>query len=136
MFGFGGSNPTPFDTPGEMDDDKIYRAVYDLLANYDYVYNTEVPKVRILVTHAPPFNTAADRVENGEHVGSSGIQKSIHEFEPEINLCGHIHEAKSLSKIGTTTDVANPGMLKDNGAVLIDIKDGSNYDISIISLDE
>ena len=136
LFGFGGSNPTPFDTPGEMDDDKIYRQVYDLLANYDYVYNSDVPKVRILVTHAPPFNTAADRVENGEHVGSSGIQKSIHEFEPEINLCGHIHEARSLSKIGNTTDVANPGMLKDNGAVLIDIKDGSNYDIDIISLDE
>ena len=136
LFGFGGSNPTPFDTPGEMDDDKIYRQVYDLLANYDYVYNTEVPKVRILVTHAPPFNTDADRVGNGEHVGSSGIQKSIHEFEPEINLCGHIHEAKSLSKIGKTTDVANPGMLKDNGAVLIDIKDGANYDISIISLNE
>ena len=136
LFGFGGSNPTPFNTPGEMDDDKIYAEVYDLLANYDYVYNSEVPKVRILATHAPPFNTAADRVQNGEHVGSQGIQKSIHEFEPEINLCGHIHEAKSISKIGKTTDVANPGMLKDNGAILIDIKDGSNYDLSLISLDE
>jgi len=32
--------------------------------------------------------------------------------------------------------IANPGMLKDNGAILIDIKDGSNYDLSLISLDE
>ena len=136
LFGFGGSNPTPFDTPGEMDDDKIYAAVYDLLANYDYVYNAEIPKIKILVTHAPPFNTYADRMENGEHVGSQGIQKSIHEFQPQINVCGHIHEAKSISKIGKTTDVANPGMLKDNGAVLIDIADGENYELSIISLDE
>ena len=136
LFGYGGSNPTPFDTPGEIDDLKIYGDVYELMANYDYVYNSEVPKVKILVTHAPPFNTEADRVANGEHVGSSGILKSIHEFEPEINLCGHIHEAKSVSKIGKTTDVANPGMLKDNGAILIDIKDGSNYDLSLISLDE
>ena len=136
LFGFGGSNPTPFDTPGEMDDDKIYAAVYDLLANYDYVYNAEIPKIKILVTHAPPFNTDADRMENGEHVGSQGIQKSIHEFQPQINVCGHIHEAKSISKIGKTTDVANPGMLKDNGAVLIDIADGENYELSIISLDE
>lgn len=136
LFGYGGSNETPFNTPGEIQDNKIYGDVYELLANYDYVYNTEAPMVRILVTHAPPYNTEADKMENGEHVGSSGILKSIHEFEPEINVCGHIHEAKSLSKIGKTTDVANPGMLKDNGAVLIELKGGADYDISIISLDE
>ncbi|MBQ2832498.1 metallophosphoesterase [Methanobrevibacter sp.] len=136
LFGYGGSNETPFNTPGEIQDNKIYGDVFELLANYDYVYNDKVPKVRILVTHAPPFNTEADKMDNGEHVGSQGILKSIHEFEPEINVCGHIHEAKSVSKIGITTDVANPGMLKDNGAVLIDIKDGSNYDISLVSLDE
>ncbi|WP_297828428.1 metallophosphoesterase [uncultured Methanobrevibacter sp.] len=136
LFGYGGSNETPFNTPGEIQDNKIYGDVFELLANYDYVYNDKVPKVKILVTHAPPYNTEADKIESGEHVGSQGILKSIHEFEPEINLCGHVHEAKSLSKIGFTTDVANPGMLKDNGAVLIDVKDGSNYDISIISLDE
>lgn len=136
LFGFGGSNPTPFDTPGEMDDDEIYNQVYDLLDEYEKVHNSEVPKVKILVTHAPPLNTGADRIESGDHVGSSAIQKSIQEFEPHINLCGHIHEAKSISKIGKTTDVANPGMLKDNGAILIDIKDGSNYDLSLISLDE
>lgn len=136
LFGYGGSNETPFNTPGEVQDNKIYGDVYELLANYDYVYNDQVPKVKILVTHAPPYNTEADKLESGDHVGSAGILKSIHEFEPQINICGHIHEAKSLSKIGITTDVANPGMLKDNGAVLIDIKDGSNYDISLISLDE
>jgi len=136
LFGYGGSNETPFNTPGEIQDNKIYGDVFELLANYDYVYNDKVPKVRILATHAPPFNTEADKVESGEHVGSQGILKSIHEFEPEINVCGHIHEAKSVSKIGITTDVANPGMLRDNGAVLIDIKDGSNYDISLVSLDE
>lgn len=136
LFGYGGSNETPFNTPGEIQDNKIYGDVYELLANYDYVYNTDVPKIRILATHAPPYNTEADKMENGEHVGSSGILKSIHEFEPQINVCGHIHEARSISKIGNTTDVANPGMLKDNGAVLIDIIDGSNYDISLVSLDE
>ena len=136
LFGYGGSNETPFNTPGEIQDNKIYGDVFELLANYDYVYNDKVPKVKIIVTHAPPYNTEADKIESGDHVGSQGILKSIHEFEPQINVCGHIHEAKSLSKIGITTDVANPGMLKDNGAVLIDIIDGSNYDISLISLDE
>ena len=136
LFGYGGSNETPFNTPGEIQDNKIYGDVFELLANYDYVYNDQVPKVKILATHAPPYNTEADKLQSGDHVGSQGILKSIHEFEPQINICGHIHEARSLSKIGITTDVTNPGMLKDNGAVLIDVKDGSNYDISLVSLDE
>ena len=136
LFGYGGSNPTPFDTPGEISDDKIYEDVCELFANYDYVGNEEVSKVKILVSHAPPLNSDADKMENGEHVGSQGIQKSIQKFQPQINLCGHIHEAKSISKIGDMTQVANPGMLKDNGAVLIDIDDGENYELSIISLNE
>ena len=32
--------------------------------------------------------------------------------------------------------IVNISELKDNGAVLIDVQDGSNYDISIISLEE
>lgn len=136
LFGYGGSNETPFNTPGEVKDSQIYEDVYGLLANYDYVKNEDASKIKILVTHAPPFNTDADKIDDGAHVGSEGILKSIHEFKPDINLCGHIHEAKSISKIGNGTDVANPGMLKDNGAVLIDIKNASNYDLSIISLNE
>ena len=120
----------------KIQDNKIYGDVYELLANYDFVANEEVPKVKILVTHAPPYNTGADLTESGDHVGSQGILKSIHEFQPQINICGHIHEAKSISKIGNTTDVANPGMLKDNGAVLIDVGEGADYTIDIISLDE
>lgn len=134
IFGYGGSNPTPFDTPGEIQDNKIYGDVYELLAEYDYLANDKVPKVRILLTHAPPFNTDADLTDGGDHVGSQGIQKSIHEFKPEISICGHIHEAKSISKLGDNTIVANPGMLKDNGAILINIENGENYSVDIIDL--
>ena len=132
LFGYGGSNETPFDTPGEVTDDKISEDVHDLLSKYDM----EDSKIKILVTHAPPYDTEADVIESGAHVGSHGILDAISKFKPDINLCGHVHEAKSLSKIGDTTDVANPGMLKDNGAVLIDIVDESNYNIDIISLNE
>ena len=30
LFGYGGSNPTPFNTPGEIQDNKIYGDVYEL----------------------------------------------------------------------------------------------------------
>lgn len=136
LFGYGGSNETPFNTPGEIPDNKIYGDVYELLAEYDYIYNDKVPKVRILLTHAPPYNTKADLTESGDHVGSQGILKSIHEFQPEINLCGHIHEAKSIDKIGNKTIIANPGMLKDNGAVLITINDGADYNVELVDLSD
>ena len=134
IFGYGGSNETPFNTPGEIQDNKIYGDVHELLAQYDNVKNEEVTKVKILLTHAPPFDTKADLIDSGAHVGSHGIQKSINEFNPDINLCGHIHEAKSIDKIGDKTIVANPGMLKDNGAVLVTIDNGSQYNVELFDL--
>ncbi len=135
LFGYGGSNPTPFDTPGEIDDSKIRDDVFELISSYNAIHNEESPKIRILVTHAPPINTDADLTSGGDHVGSHGVSSAIQEFKPEINVCGHIHEAKSICQIGDTTKVANPGMLKDNGAILIDVIDNLNFDVSIISLD-
>ena len=134
LFGYGGSNPTPFDTPGEINDDKIYADVYELFAQYDYIANNENPKVRILLTHAPPYDTEADKLPDGGHVGSAGILKSIHEFTPDINICGHIHEAESISKIGYKTTVVNPAMLENNGAALITINDGSDFNVELVDL--
>ena len=131
IFGYGGSNETPFNTPGEVQDDKLYEDIHNLLDSYG-----GSSKFKILVTHAPPFGSGADIIESGDHVGSQGILKCIQEFKPDINLCGHVHEAKSITKIDSNTDVANPGMLKDNGAILIDIDEDLNYQMDIISLME
>ena len=132
--GYGGSNPTPFNTPGEVDDDKIYLHVYELLAEYDYIGNDEVPRVTILLTHAPPYDTKADTIESGAHVGSQGVKKPIHEFQPNINICGHVHEACSIDMVGNTT-VANPGRLEDGHAVLIEVDENAMYTIGIVSLE-
>lgn len=133
ILGYGGSNPTPFNTPGETSDDNIYAKVYELFAEYEYIVDEKVPRVTILLTHAPPYNTEADTIENGTHVGSQGIKKSIHEFQPTINICGHVHEARSIDQVGKTI-VANPGMLEDNHAVLLDIDENAKLDVSIIEL--
>lgn len=135
LFGYGGSNPTPFDTPGEIQDNKIYGDIHELFEEYNSIANDAVPKVKILLTHAPPYNTKADLIPDGEHVGSHGVLQDIEEFQPEINICGHIHEAKSLDKVGKTI-IANPGMLKDNGAVLVTVEDGANFTVDLIDLSE
>ncbi|WP_297981976.1 metallophosphoesterase [uncultured Methanobrevibacter sp.] len=133
IMGYGGSNPTPFDTPGEIDDDKIYERVYELLAEYDYIGNDSIPRVTILLTHAPPYDTTADTIESGAHVGSQGVKKPIHEFQPNINICGHVHEAASIDKVGKTT-IANPGALEFGKAVLIEVDEEANYTVDLIEL--
>lgn len=135
LFGYGGSNPTPFDTPGEIPDNKIYGDINELMEEYSYVANDSVSKVKILLTHAPPYDTKADKIPDGSHVGSQGVLKIIEEFQPEVNVCGHIHEAKSTDKVGETI-IANPGMLKDNGAVLITVEDGSNFNVELVDLSQ
>ena len=126
ILGYGGSNPTPFNTPGEVDDDQIYLRVYELFAEYDYIGNTDAKRVTILLTHAPPYDTKADMIPDG-------TQKPIHEFQPDINICGHIHEACAIDKVGKTT-IANPGMLENGKAILIDIDEDAEFTVEIVEL--
>jgi len=56
---------------------------------------------KIMVTHMHAFDTDA---EFSGFKGSEGIRKAIEEFQPDIFLSGHIHEAEGLTeKIGRTT---------------------------------
>lgn len=125
VYGFGGSNPTPFNTPFEFSEDEIYNNIKELIIrfNKNININNENAKFKILLTHAPPIYTNADKIENGNHVGSSSVRKIIEEFQPDLVICGHIHEAKSSDKIGKTT-IINPGMANNGDACLITI--GSN----------
>jgi uncharacterized protein len=64
---------------------------------------------KILVTHEPPFDTKADEVSPGDHVGSKSLRDFIKEHQPNFNICGHIHEAAGeASKLGKTV-VVNVG---------------------------
>lgn len=117
IFGVGGSNPTPFNTPTEYSEKQIkafiqkgYEKVKDLL-------------LKILVPHAPPYNTTVDIVGSGTHVGSTAVREFIEKYQPQVCLTGHIHEAVGTDKIGDTI-IVNPGMLKDGGYVEVVEKDG------------
>ena len=80
------------------------------------------PKKTILVTHAPPVNTALDMLYDGNHVGSEAVRKFIEKNQPYLVLAGHIHESPTMSgtikdKIGKTICI-QPGNAK---TVLIDL---------------
>lgn len=131
LVGFGGSNPTPFDTTNEFSDESLY----ENLIKYSDVLSSD--SFTILVTHAPPLNTNADKIESGAHVGSSGIRKIIEETQPTLNVCGHVHESIGQDKIGNTT-IVNPGDASTGHACLIELNEddieNKNVNIELITI--
>ncbi len=114
--GFGGSNPTPFNTPLEFEEVEIYDKASKLIKGI------AEEKISLLITHAPPYNTKTDLLPSGEHAGSISIRKIIEEYQPSLNVCGHIHESMGVDKIGNTK-IVNPGEISRGHGCLINIHD-------------
>ncbi|MCL2294224.1 MAG: metallophosphoesterase family protein [Spirochaetes bacterium] len=72
----------------------------------------ETMKPDIFVSHQPPFDTVADIVPGGKHVGSISIREFIDEKQPALCVFGHIHESRGKEYYGKTL-VVNPGPFKD-----------------------
>lgn len=117
--GFGGSNPTPFNTPLEFEEIQIYEEISKILEEQSN------QGIKLLITHAPPYDTKADLIPSGDHVGSKSIRKVIEEFQPALNICGHIHESRNTDKIGTTV-IVNPGDLASGYCCLVNINNLNN----------
>src|SRR5512136_2428452 len=69
--------------------------------------------------HAPPYGYAldlapeltADLVQAADrkiHVGSRAVARMLEKYHPLLGLHGHIHESRSIQKLGRTT-IVNPG---------------------------
>ncbi len=124
IFGCGGSNSTPFNTPFELSDNEIR----DILSKgYKMVENA---LIKIMVCHTPPKGSGLDVISAGVAVGSPAVTDFIEEFQPDLCLTGHIHEAKGEAMIGKTK-VINPGMTKDGGWIEIVIDEAAR-DISTV----
>lgn len=115
--GVGYSTPTPFATPSEVPDEQIatwLEQAWELSMPYDYVVG---------VIHNPPLDSTTDNLGDGTHVGSEAVREFIEKHNPVVVLTGHIHEAKSLDVIGSTT-VINTGMLAHGGYAKIRVEGG------------
>ena len=82
--GLGYSNPTPFNTPGEYNEQQL-AARLGRFADLSPL---------ILVCHAPPYGTALDGIRPGLHAGSRSVREFIDAHQPAYFFCGHIHEAE------------------------------------------
>ena len=104
FFGCGGANVGPLTQLTE-------REIFDTLKKgFDKI---SYLKNKIMVTHMHP---AQSKAEFSGFEGSKSIKKAIDEFQPNILLCGHIHEAEGIEeKIGKTKviQVGKEGALLD-----------------------
>lgn len=110
--GLGGSNPTIFDTPFELDEDTIYNMLRPISR-----------EGMILMVHAPAHGMN-DTIPTGAHVGSTSVKRIVEEFQPILVLSGHIHEDYGVKfKDGTT--FVNPGPAKDGMYAVVEVDEGA-----------
>jgi len=113
VFGCGGSNITPMDTPTEFDEDEL-RAVLER----GHAAVADAPR-RLMICHTPPFDTRLDRLVNGRPVGSPAVRAFIEARRPDLAVVGHIHEGRGADRVGATL-VLNAGALRDGGYVVVE----------------
>ncbi len=77
---------------------------------------------KIVLTHQPPRNSR-DRTYRGERIGSVGLRRFVEERQPDLLICGHIHEDRGVAEIGSTK-VVNVGEMRRGYAAVIELNDG------------
>jgi uncharacterized protein len=105
------ANPTPWNSPRELDEDALYERLRRLADRL------EAPQRAIFNLHVPPYDTRLDDAPDlkpdltprysGGHpvmkpVGSHAVRQLIEEVQPLLALHGHIHESKGETRIGRT----------------------------------
>jgi Icc-related predicted phosphoesterase len=123
FFGVSASPFSPLHTPNEVADEELGK-----LAEQGW---ERVRKARwkILVAHTPPFGTGTDRIQSGAHAGSPAIRRFVDTHQPELVICGHIHEARGKDFIGKTA-VVNCGPAFEGSYAVVDI--GTNLTIRLV----
>jgi len=105
------ANPTPWDSPRELDEEALYRRLKSLAEQ------VEAPERAIFNLHVPPYDSGLDkatelkpdltpRFSGGQPVeipvGSHAVRQIIEEYQPLLGLHGHIHESRGEAWIGRT----------------------------------
>ena len=117
MVSYGYSNPTPWHTPRELDDDELERRIDKLAAQVSRperaIFNLHVPPAHTAIDKAPALDGSLKPIVKGgavvmQSVGSEGVRRLLAKHEPMLGLHGHIHESRGAVRLGRTLAV-NPG---------------------------
>ena len=114
VFGVSAAPTSELRTPYELSDDELGRRIEEGWAAL------EDCRVKIFCPHAPPRDTACDRLQSGRHVGSAVVRAFVEREQPDLVLCGHIHESRGEDEIGRTR-VLNPGPAAAGHYAVVDV---------------
>ncbi|WP_455143049.1 metallophosphoesterase family protein [Candidatus Hodarchaeum mangrovi] len=118
MLSYGWTNPTPWNTYRECEEEKIEQKLNDLVSLIKNMNNA------VFCLHCPPYDSIIDEApllkpdltyvgySGGEPirgpVGCKSVRTVIEQYQPLLGLHGHIHESPGYVKIGRTYCL-NPG---------------------------
>jgi Icc-related predicted phosphoesterase len=127
LMGVGWSTPTPFGTPSEIDEAQMAAWLEETHAKALALAGPRGSGGRILaVIHNAPHGTQLDRLGSGMSVGSTAVRAFLDRAQPDVCVCGHIHEAVGEQYLGRC-HVINPGLLSDGGFVRVALEDGELF---------
>jgi Icc-related predicted phosphoesterase len=70
----------------------------------------KVMEKKVLVTHMRPKGSIIEKIAPRlRYSGSSSIREAIDRLKPDMNICGHIHEAQDLDEVIGSTLVIGTG---------------------------
>jgi len=72
----------------------------------------------VLVTHTPPHGYQ-DRIMGRFHAGSKGLLKLMQKCQPQIIICGHIHEDSGIFTVGKTHVINCAFSRAKSGALMV-----------------
>jgi uncharacterized protein len=120
MASVGFSNPTPWNTPREIPDEKLGEIIEGMCAqvkDFEHcIFNFHVPPLDSTLDSCPKLDWTTDPptpiMSGGQIVfagaGSQSVRRAIETYQPMLSLHGHIHESQAVIKMGRTTCI-NPG---------------------------
>jgi Icc-related predicted phosphoesterase len=117
FMGLAGSNITPYNTPYELTECEIEQ-VLDKFKAIIKGYS----KRKILLSHVPPFEIL-DFTKDHINAGSYALRDFIESNELDLVICGHIHEAYGIDRLGKTL-IVNTGAAEAGHAAVIEIDVG------------
>ena len=142
MISWGWSNPTPWNTPREQNEEDL-GARLDAMAS-----RLRDPEAAIFNFHCPPYQSGLDDapaldanmkpITSGGHlqllpVGSTAVREVIERYQPLLGLHGHIHDCRAMKRLGRSMCI-NPGSDYQTATLRGAIVQLAEHDVSAWSL--